>query len=220
MKNLTLTLKILLLTACSTVVPSELEQRINAKRSATQEYQQAVHEMLVFETTRGRLIFRLFPDAAPQTVKQVRTWTQMGIYNGTWFHRVVRQPAPFIIQGGDIETIGVTPAATTSEREAQALEFGFGTTDPLLPPEPSPRKHMPGSLALAVTQDGQRAGPQFVIALAKLPHLDGQEPVFGQLVGGWSVLEQIRLGDKIERAYLVSPEKLKGNWLHDIPPPE
>lgn len=220
MKKLILLSGIFCIAACGAVVPSELEQRMKAKQSAAKEYQQAVHDMLVFETTRGRLIFRLFPDAAPQTVKQVRAWTQAGVYDNTWFHRVVREPAPFVIQGGDIDTARVRPATVATELEAQALQFGFGATDPALPPEISQRKHTPGALALAVAQDGQRAGPQFVIALAKLPHLDGQEPVFGQLVGGWSVLQQIRLGDTIERAYMAPPEDLKGDWLHDIPPAE
>lgn len=204
--------------ACGAVVPPELEQRLAAKRQAEAAYVSAVRELLVFDTDRGQIVFRLFPDGAPASVNQVRAWTSAGIYDGTWFHRVVHSPRPFIVQGGDIESKFLDPADDPFQREAQAQELGFGTTEPALAPEFTTRKHLPGALALAVAQDNGRAGPQFVVALDRLPHLDGQAPVFGQLVGGWSVLLKLQVGDRIRRAYLAKPETLVGDWMHDIPP--
>lgn len=216
----TLALALVGASACGSVVPPEIERRMQAQRDAEAAHLRAVRELLVLDTTRGRMVFRLFPDSAPATVRQVRDWTEAGIYDGTWFHRVVREPRPFVIQGGDVDSAALLPATDPDAREAQAVDLGFGTTDPALPPEPTTRKHTPGALALAVTQDHLRAGPQFVISLARLPHLDGQAPVFGQLVGGWSVLQHLAVGDRIERATLLPPEALPGDWMTDIPPPD
>ncbi|RMF15266.1 MAG: peptidylprolyl isomerase [Candidatus Dadabacteria bacterium] len=209
-----------LVSACSEVVPEEVETRLANEKASIEAHDRAVRELLVLDTDRGRLIFRLFPDEAPNTVTQVRAWVEDGVWDGTWFHRVVTKPVPFVIQGGDPDTRMQPPATDPAVLERQAATLGFGTTDPVLPPERTIRRHTAGALALAVAHDGSRAGPQFVISLARLPHLDGAEPVFGQLVGGWSVLQQIRIGDRIQSARLIPPERIDGDWHADVPPPE
>lgn len=205
--------------ACSNVVPADVERRVEAEKAERSEYQRAVRELWVLETTRGAVMIRLFPDSAPATVRQVRRWTEAGLYDGTWFHRAVREPRPFLLQAGDPASRTLVPATTVEARQAQALELGYGTAPPAVTPESSPRRHAVGAVALAVSEDGQRAGPQFIIALARLPHLDGTEPVFGQIVGGWSVIEELEVGDRIESARLVPPERVPGAWIHDIPGP-
>ena len=204
--------------ACTNVLPEGLEDRLAADRARMAEEAAAARELWVLETTRGSIQIRLFPAAAPQTVAQVRQWTRDGAYDGTWFHRVVREPRPFVIQGGDPASATQAPPDDTTERTTAAAAFGSGTLEPALEPESSQRLHKVGAVALAVSQDGQSAGPQFVIALADLPHLDGQAPVFGQIEGGWSVIERLQLGDRITRATLVPPERLPGEWLRDLPP--
>ncbi len=204
--------------ACTNVLPEGLEDRLAADRARMTEEADAARELWVLETTRGSIQIRLFPTAAPRTVARVRQWTREGAYDGTWFHRVVREPRPFVIQGGDPTSAAQTPPDDSSARAAAAAAFGSGTLEPALEPESSPRLQTVGAVALAVSQDGQIAGPQFTIALADLPHLDGQAPVFGQIEGGWSVVQQLNVGDRIMRATLVAPERLPGEWLRDLPP--
>lgn len=205
-----------LVAACTNVVPPELEAKLEAKEAKARAYERAVRELWVLDTTAGRIVVRLFPDDAPHSVEAVRAWTAAGVYDGTWFHRVVRHPRRFVIQGGDPDSKALH-AAAPAEVTALAQRLGFGTTDPVLTPEPTKRKHTPGAVALAVSADGSRAGPQFVIALDRLPHLDGSAPVFGQIEGGWSVVEKLRVGDRIVRAQLLPPERIDGPWLSDVP---
>lgn len=209
---------VIVLAACTNVLPEGLEDRLAAERAREAEERAARRELWVLETTRGSIQIRLFPDDAPATVAQVRAWTRDGVYDGTWFHRIVRAPRPFVIQGGDPGSATVEPATSPATRLAQAAAFGVGTVEPPLEPEVSSRKHSVGAVALAVSADGRRAGPQFVIALDILPHLDGLEPVFGQVEGGWSVIERLTPGDRIIRARLVVPERLPGEWMRDLPP--
>lgn len=207
-----------LVVACTNVLPEGLEDRLAADRARMAEDAAAARELWVLETTRGSIQIRLFPAAAPRTVARVRQWTRDGAYDGTWFHRVVREPRPFILQGGDPVSASHAPPADPAARAAAAVAFGGGTLEPALETEASARLHKVGAVALAVSQDGQIAGPQFYVALADLPHLDGQAPVFGQIEGGWSVISQLTVGDRIVRATLVAPERLPGEWLRDLPP--
>lgn len=204
--------------ACSNVVPPEVENRIADQRAAEAERLRAQRELWVLDTDKGRIVVRLSPEDARRSVSQLRAWTRAGAYDGTWFHRVVRKPRPFVIQGGDPETRAWSPPATAQARLALAEQFGFGTTEPALAPENSRRRHRIGAVSLAVDEDGTRAGPQFVIALADLPHLDDMAPVIGQVVGGWRVVEALEIGDRVLRAQLLPPERIDGDWLRDLPP--
>ncbi len=214
----TIALASLVLLACNNVLPPEMEARIVAEQQQREAYVQAVRQLWVLDTDRGTIVIRMFPDDAGQTVEQVRQWTRAGVYDGTWFHRVIREPRPFIVQGGDPSSAAVKPATDPGDRLAQALDFGHGTTDPELRIERTRRRHTPGAVALAVADNGLRAGPQFVIALADLPHLDGEEPVFGHIEGGWQVVQALQTGDRIRKARLVYPEDIPGDWYRDIPP--
>jgi peptidyl-prolyl cis-trans isomerase B (cyclophilin B) len=208
---------VIALVACDNVLPAGAERTISERREARQEQRDARRELWVLDTSRGRIVVRLFPDAAPKTVAQVRQWTRNGIYDGTWFHRVVREPRPFIVQGGDPDSRGLAVPSDPLELDAVAETLGFGTTDPVLPVEATARRHTRGAVSLAVSESGVRAGPQFVIALADLPHLDGVQPVFGQVEGGWSVVGELEVGDRIERARLLATERIDGDWIRDIP---
>lgn len=144
---------------------------------------------------------------------------QRGVYDGLMFHRVVREPQPFVVQGGD-------PQSKDPKFPQQRLGTG-GFTDPktgnqrYIPLEIEPEgadapiygktlesagagapklKHTRGALAMARSQQPNSASSQFYIALAELPFLDGSYAVFGKVTQGMEVVDKIQQGDRIESA--------------------
>jgi cyclophilin family peptidyl-prolyl cis-trans isomerase len=130
----------------------------------------------VLQTTRGRIRIRFYTREAPVTVKRIATLIHSGFYNGLIFHRV--EPG-FVIQGGD-------PTGTGTE--------GSGKT---LPAEFNSRPHVSGTVAMARANDPNSADSQFYISLGTHPHLDGKYTVFGQVVEGQAVADQIQVGDRM-----------------------
>ena len=57
-----------------------------------------VSTVVVLETNRGTIEVKLFDEAAPKTVENFKGLVEKGYYNGTVFHRVIKN---FMIQGGD-----------------------------------------------------------------------------------------------------------------------
>ena len=56
---------------------------------------------VLLTTSRGEITLELDGDAAPVTAGNFVDLVRRGVYNGTVFHRVVREPVPFVVQGGD-----------------------------------------------------------------------------------------------------------------------
>jgi peptidyl-prolyl cis-trans isomerase B (cyclophilin B) len=143
----------------------------------------------ILDTDRGDIVLELYAAEAPKTVANFEKLSKDGFYNKLTFHRV--EPG-FVVQGGD-------PA-------------GNGTGGPgyELPAEISPtEKHLRGSLAMArrgdqVNPDRKSSGSQFYICLAPAPFLDGQYTVFGGVVEGMNVVDQIKVGDHIKTVTLSS----------------
>lgn len=144
---------------------------------------------VTLDTDRGSIVLELYPAVAPKTVANFEKLSKDGFYNNLTFHRV--EPG-FVVQGGD-------PA-------------GNGTGGPgyEVPAELSPaEKHLRGSLAMArrgdqVNPDRKSSGSQFYICLEPAPFLDGQYTVFGGVVEGMNVVDQIKVGDHIKKAVLSS----------------
>jgi peptidyl-prolyl cis-trans isomerase B (cyclophilin B) len=122
------------------------------------------------KTRYGDMVARLFPEEAPHTVENFCTLAQKGFYNGVIFHRVIRG---FMIQGGD-------PTGT-----------GMGGPGYTIKAEFNKRPHKRGTLSMARSKDPDSAGSQFFIVHGAASNLDGQYTVFGELVSGFDVLDQI-----------------------------
>lgn len=125
---------------------------------------------VIMETDMGKIVLELFPDVAPNHVKNFLDLANKGFYDGLTFHRVIKG---FVIQGGDPNGDGSGNAGHTV-----AAEF-------------SKVKHMPGTLAMARSQDPNSASCQFYICLAQLPSLDGKYTVFGQTVEGMDIVDKV-----------------------------
>lgn len=175
-------------------------------------------------TSKGTVKIAVDADAAPLTAGNFVDLVRRGVYNGTVFHRVVKEPVPFVVQGGD------PASANPSTPPAQ---YGLGSyVDPstgntrLIPleikrqGEAEPRygepvtspgitrqlalAHQRGAVAMARSNDPNSASAQFYVALQALPELDGRYAVFGRVTEGMEVIDAINQGDKITKAVVVS----------------
>ena len=173
-------------------------------------------------TSKGSITLELDGDAAPVTAGNFLDLIQRGAYNGTVFHRVVRDPVPFVVQGGDpASSDPATPKTqygtgsfidpTTGQTRFVPLELSFdGEDQPRYgrvvsnPTELVQLKlsHERGALAMARSQAPDSASAQFYIALKPLPELDGRYAVFGRVIEGLDVVDQIEQGDRINSASL------------------
>lgn len=130
----------------------------------------------ILETEKGTLILQMYPEVAPQTVARISELADSGFFDGIVFHRVV---ADFVVQAGD-------PTGTG--------EGGSGRT---IPAEFSQLHYIRGSLGMARDDDINSNDSQFFICITDQPHLDGKYTLFGQVIRGAEVLDNIRQGDKI-----------------------
>lgn len=189
----------------------------------------ATVEMMV---NGGKIVMQIDGDNAPVTAGNFIDLVNRGVYDGLVFHRVVREPQPFVVQGGD-------PQSKDPSFPAQGLGTGsFIDPDTQAPryipleikPEGAERPlynqtfetagiaeapvlaHRRGALAMARSQLEDSASAQFYITLADLPFLDGSYAVFGYVTEGMDVVDGIEQGDVIESAQVVAGlDQLKTN---------
>ena len=122
------------------------------------------------------MTFELYPDIAPNTVKNFISLIKKGFYDGLIFHRVING---FMIQGGCPDGNGTGGPGYSIRGEF--AQNGFAND----------LKHEPGVLSMARAQHPDSAGSQFFIMHANAPHLDGQYAAFGKLIEGEDVLDSI-----------------------------
>jgi cyclophilin family peptidyl-prolyl cis-trans isomerase len=132
----------------------------------------------VVETAKGSFTIRLLPEVAPKHAALFVKTAKAGGYDGTTFHRVIMGG---IIQGGDPLT----------KDPAKASQYGTGGLG-LLKAEVSERPFVRGTVA-AVRRPSSMdsAGTQFFVCLQPQPSLAGQYTVFGEVVAGMEVVDQI-----------------------------
>jgi peptidyl-prolyl cis-trans isomerase B (cyclophilin B) len=133
----------------------------------------------LMKTSKGDITLSLAAKDAPNTVNNFVYLSCEGFYDGLTFHRVVKDPQPFVIQGGDPRGNGSGgPGYIFNDEIAPSL------------------KHELGTLAMANAGPNTN-GSQFYITLAPQPALDGKYNIFGKVTDGQSVANNIAQGDKI-----------------------
>ena len=128
-------------------------------------------------TQRGALTITLLGADAPLTVANFIALARGTSYVGTTFHRVVPS---FVVQDGDPRGDGNGGPSYAIRDEFNRIRYDRGTV----------------GMALSGPDTG---GSQYFLTLTPQPHLDGHYTVFGELRGGFSVLDQIVQGDSISR---------------------
>jgi len=148
---------------------------------------------------------------APVTAGNFVDLVQRGFYNNLTFHRVVKEPQPFVVQGGDPKgngTGGFVDPQTQRERvipleikPVDAKQAVYGRTFPEQNIRQAPKlRHNRGALAMARSQNPNSASSQFYITLAETSFLDGNYAVFGYVTKGMEAVDKIKQGDRITSA--------------------
>jgi cyclophilin family peptidyl-prolyl cis-trans isomerase/HEAT repeat protein len=131
----------------------------------------------VIYTNRGEIEMELYFDAAPLTVYNFMKLAQSGFYNNLAFFRVVPN---FVIQGGDPRNDGWGGPGYTIRSEFNNITYNRG--------------------CVGMANSGKDSGgSQFFITLSPQPHLDARYTLFGKVIKGMEVVDQIERGDKILR---------------------
>lgn len=138
----------------------------------------AKNEVVVMKTSEGEMTFELWPDVAPKTVENFKKLIREGFYDGTAFHRIVKN---FMVQGGD-------PLTKDPTKESR---YGTGGPGYSVKAEFNNKSHERGVLSMARSNDPDSAGSQFFICLAHVSRLDHQYTTFGKLIKGDDVLTKI-----------------------------
>lgn len=131
-------------------------------------------DTVVLDTNFGPIKIKVDPTAAPKTSENFKKLAAEKFYDGLTFHRVV---SGFVIQGGDPKGDGTGGPGYTVPAEINLL-------------------HKRGAVAMARLGDAvnprrDSSGSQFYICLDDLPALDGAYTVFGEVVSGLEIVEQI-----------------------------
>jgi peptidyl-prolyl cis-trans isomerase B (cyclophilin B) len=151
------------------------------------------NEVAVIKTSEGDMVLQFWTDAAPDTVENFKKLARQGFYDGTIFHRIVKE---FMIQGGD----------PNSKDPAKENSYGQGGPGYNIKAEFNDHSHDRGVVSMARGPDPDSAGSQFFICLAPVHRLDHQYTTFGKLIKGQDVLEKI--GDiPVTRNSMGEPSK-------------
>ncbi|WP_366923188.1 peptidylprolyl isomerase [Metallumcola ferriviriculae] len=131
------------------------------------------------EMDQGQVVIELFEKEAPGTVANFEKLIKEGFYDGLKFHRVIEG---FVAQGGCPEGNGSGGPGYTIPCETKG----------------NPHKHERGSLSMA-HRGPNTGGSQFFVVYEPQPHLDGKHTVFGKVIAGLDVVDQISQGDVMNK---------------------
>lgn len=133
--------------------------------------------VVTFEMENGDIIkAELYPEIAPNTVRNFVSLVGKGFYDGLIFHRIIRG---FMIQGG-------CPNGTGMGGPGYSIKGEFAQNGVV-----NDLKHTPGVLSMARAMHPDSAGSQFFIMHEAAPHLDGAYAAFGKVTEGMDVVNKI-----------------------------
>lgn len=132
------------------------------------------HPKVKMITNFGDIVVELFPEYAPKAVENFLGLSQSGYYNGVTFHRVIRD---FMIQGGDPTGTGMGGKSIWN-RDFED-EFSFDVT------------HKRGVLSMANAWRNTNGSQFFIVTMADASFLDRKHSIFGEVVEGMEVVDDI-----------------------------
>jgi peptidyl-prolyl cis-trans isomerase B (cyclophilin B) len=146
------------------------------------------------ETDVGNIESEMYPEQAPETVRNFLDLAALGLFDTTTFSRVV---PGFVIQGGDLKTRDGSPTVEVALRSRKTIAD-----------EPNKILHQRGVLSMARTDEPHSASTHFFILVAEAPQLDGTYSAFGRVTKGMEVVDLINkgpvIGDKPDKPVRIN----------------
>ncbi|HNW19889.1 MAG TPA: peptidylprolyl isomerase [bacterium] len=152
------------------------ENSINNQTDLVGQYSQAI-----LKTNLGDIQISLYGADSPKTVNNFLNLAQQGFYNGTKFHRVIKD---FMIQGGDPNS--KSDDWSTHGTGGPGYRFADEFNNHLL---------VRGSLAMANAGPDTNGSQFFIVTASATPWLDGHHTNFGQVTAGMEVVDQIEAAE-------------------------
>lgn len=194
----------------------------------------APENLLVIDTSKGRILVELEPRMAPQSVERIRTLADRGFYDGLKFHRVI---AGFMAQTGDPLATGAggsdlpdVPGEFEFRRGPDSRfvavpmpvtgsgVFGVMGSSPI---QTQPNAQMmfnndgrvsavglfcTGAAGMARSGDPNSANSQFFLTMGERATLNGAYAVFGQVVAGQQVISALKVGPESANGAVTDPD--------------
>ena len=125
----------------------------------------------------GKVIIKLYSDIVPKTCKNFRELCKT-YYSGSPFHRIIKD---FMIQGGDYTNEDGTGGKSIYGEKFEDENFVLKHDKPYL---------------LSMANSGRNTnGSQFFITTSETSHLDGKHVVFGEIIKGFNIIDELNLVD-------------------------
>jgi len=137
-----------------------------------EQRERTIHATITMEDG-GVIVVELYPDLAPQSVRNFVFLAREGYYDGLKFHRIIKG---FMIQGGCPNGDGFGNPGYSIKGEFNSNGFQNGLN------------HVAGVLSMARSGDPDSAGSQFFIIHETSPHLNGDYAAFGLVINGMDVV--------------------------------
>jgi peptidylprolyl isomerase len=139
---------------------------------------------IVIDTTKGRIVFKLRTDLAPQHAERIKQLARDGYYNNVPFHRVIDG---FMAQTGDGQNFNGTGGSKYPNLKAEFSNVPFKR----------------GIVGMARSASNDSANSQFFIMFADGAFLNGKYTVVGEVVAGMEVVDKLKRGEPV-----ADPDKM------------
>lgn len=178
----------------------EVPQKTNARPSAPADakpepfdkadVKTMAAQCVTLDTEAGAITMEMYPESAPESVRNFLNLSATGLFDTTTFSRVV---PGFVIQGGNVWSR--EDGKVTREMGARARRT--------IPDEPSKILHERGIVSMARGDEANTATTNFFILVSAAPYLDGKFAAFGRVTSGMDVVDAINKAPVTEE----KPEK-------------
>ncbi len=155
------------------------EKMLNRSQLIITQKQQMENKTTTIEmqTNLGAITLELFSEDAPKTVENFIKLSKSGFYDGTRFHRVIKN---FMIQGGDPNSKNDDWATHGTGGPGYAFEDEFNDN-----------KVERGALAMANSGPNTNGSQFFIVTIESAEWLDGKHTVFGKVIDGMDIVDKI-----------------------------
>lgn len=163
---------------------------------AQQEDLISLYQGAVIQTSEGDIQVKFYNSSSPVTVNNFMNLAKSGFYNGTIFHRVMKD---FMIQGGD-----------PNSKNTDWSTHGYGGPGYVFADEFNDHDLVVGSLAMANSGPGTNGSQFFIVTAAATPWLNGLHTNFGEVVSGMDVVRKIEAGEVNATSHPLKDVVIKG----------